>query len=148
MGITNALNNRPVRVLGFVTALHSLVYGIGYLTSAGGFGGALVGLDVRSLAITNSLGIVLTISGAVLMWAYARLNPKTIRTLSRIQSLIWLFITMLYLVNGAYLLALGVGFTWAIVSGYLAYATRNRVSILAYDRTDRAMQDTEDEDQL
>lgn len=148
MGVTNALNNRPVRVLGFVTALHSLVYGIGYLTSWGGFGGALVGLDVRSLAITNTLGIVLSVVGAILMWAYARLNPKTIRTLSRMQSLIWLFITMLYLVNGAYLLALGVGFTWAIVSGYLAYSTKNRVNILAYDRTEQAMQDTQDENQL
>lgn len=148
MGLANALNNRPVRVLGFITAFHSIVYGIGYLGTIGGFDGALVGLSIDSLVITNSLGVVLSLVGLLLMWAYARLNPKTIKFVSFAQSLIWLFVTFMYLINGAYLLALGVGLTWAIISGYIAYATENRINILAYDRTEKAMQDTEDEDKF
>jgi len=148
MGITNAINNRPVRVLGFVTAFHSIAYGIGYLTGLGGFNGALVGLEINSIIITSILGTVLSIVGLLLMYAYVVLNPKTIRVVSYAQSVIWLFVTFMYLFNGAYLLAVGVGLTWAVVSGYLSFANKNRVAILAYDRTPQAIRDTANEDQL
>lgn len=148
MGIANALNNRPVRVLGFVTALHSVVYGTGFLTGVGGFNGALVGLQVSSLALTNILGSVLIIVGVLLAWAYARLNPKTIQFVSQAQAFIWLFVSLMYLLNGAFLLAICVGLVWSIISGYIAYATKNRVNILAYDRTTEARRDTMLEDQL
>jgi len=146
MGLTNALNNKPVRVLGFITALHSLVYGIGYLTGQGGFNGALVGLAINSLVITSILGTVLTIVGGFLMFAYTRMNPNTIHYVSFGQSLIWLFITLMYLFNGAYLLSLGVGMTWAVVSGYVAFASKNRIAIIAYDQTPQAREDTANED--
>lgn len=148
MGIANALNNRPVRVLGFVTAFHSIVYGVGYLSNRGGFNGALVGLSIDNVVITGVLGAVLSIVGLLLMWAYARLNPKTIRYVSYAQSLIWFFITLMYLFNGAPLLALGIGLTWAMISSYLAFAHKNRVNIMAYDQTDKAQRETLNEDRL
>jgi hypothetical protein len=148
MGLLNALNNRPVRVLGFITALHSLIYGIGYTTGQGGFNGALVGLSINSIVITSILGGVLLAVGALLMFAYVRMNPKTIRAVSYAQGLIWLFITFMYLLNGAYLLSAGIGLTWSIISVYIAYASKNRINIIAYDRTPQAMADTDAEDTL
>lgn len=148
MGLQNAINNRPVRVLGFVTALHSIIYGTGFLSGKGGYNGALVGLAVNDNMITFTLGALLLTVGIFLAWAYARLNPKTIRYVSYAQGLIWMFVGLLYLVNGAYLLALSVGFTWTTISLYCAYATKNRKNILAYDRTEAAERDTDNEDTL
>lgn len=148
MGIINALNNRPVRVLGFLTALHSLIFGVGYLSGWGGFNGALVGLEVNNLLITGALGAALTSVGSLLMFAYSRMNPKTIRGASFAQANVWLFVTLLYLVNGAYLLALGVGATWLVLSLYIAFASANRQNIIAYDKTPQAVEDTKNEDTL
>lgn len=148
MGIRNALNNRPVRVLGFLTAFHSIVYGIGYLGGIGGFNGALVGLDINNIVLTSILGGALSVIGSLLMFAYIRMNPKTIRTFSFIQGLAWLFITLMYLLNGAYLLALGIGLVWAVISVYIAYAVKNRLSIMLYDQTPQAKLDTLNEDTL
>ncbi len=148
MGMINALNNRPIRVLGFITAFHSIVYGLGYLFGIGGFNGALVGLKINSIVITSILGSVLSIVGLLLMFAYTRMNPKTIRTGSFWQALVWLFISLMYLLNGAYLLSLGIGFTWCVISLYIAYASGNRLNIIAYDNTDQAKLDTQNEDTL
>lgn len=148
MGISNALNNRPVRTLGFLTAFHSVIYGIGYLTATGGFNGALVGLAVNNVTLTNILGVVLLTVGLLLMFAYMRQNPKTIYWISCAQAIIWLFIGFMYLVNGAFLLALGIGFAWAVASTYIGYASANRQNIMAYDQTEQAMQDTKNEDKF
>lgn len=144
----NAILNRPVRVLGFITAFHSIIYGIGYLTNWGGFDGALVGLQISNLLVNVGLGAVLTFVGAGLMYAYSVLNPKTIRALSYLQGLAWLFVTLLYIINGAFLLALGIGVTWSVVSVYISFATKNRKNIIIYDSTPQAIQDTRDEDTL
>lgn len=147
MGLTNALNNKPIRTLGFITALHSLVYGAGYLSGWGGFNGALVGLAVNNTPLTTALGTVLTLVGGFLMFAYARMNPNTIHYVSNAQTAVWFFITLMYLINGAWLLALGVGFTWTIISAYIAFASKNRIDIIRYDQTDQAREDTANEDQ-
>lgn len=138
MGLSNAIQNRPVRVLGFLTAFNSIVYGIGYLFGIGGFDGALVGIAINSTMITAALGGGLALVGLLLMFAFIRQNPKTIRGVSIVQTLVWLFVTFMYLFNGAYLLALAIGLVWSVVSYYIAYASKNRQSILAYDQTDQA----------
>lgn len=147
MGLSNALNNRPIRVLGFITAYHSFGYGLGYLTGLGGFDGALIGISVDSELITRALGISLLLVGGILMFGFLRQNPNTIKYISYAQSAIWLFVTFMYLFNGAFILAFAVGFVWACISGYIAYASKNRENIIAYDRSARAEQETRDEDQ-
>jgi len=146
MGLTNALNNRPIRVLGFITAYHSFAYGFGYLSSGGGFDGALVGLQINNLALTSFLGVGFLLCGAVLMFAFLRQNPNTIRVVSYIQSALWLFVALMYFFSGAYALSLAIGLTWSSLSGYIAFASRNRENIMAYDRTLRAQKDTREED--
>lgn len=135
-------------MLGFLTAFHSIIYGLGYLSSWGGFDGALVGLEVNNIYVNILLGGVLTFVGITLMYAYSVLNPKTIRIVSYLQGLAWLFVTLLYVINGAFLLALGIGVTWTVISVYISFATKNRQKILIYDRTPQAREDTRNEDTL
>ena len=148
MGIANAINHRPVRVLGFVTAIHSIIYGIGYILATGGFTGTVLYVNFGSTFSTNVFGSVLIIVGTFLAFAYSRNNPKTIRGVSKVQSAVWAYATMTYLLNGAWMLALGISLPWVLISAYLAYAHGNREAIIAYDQTPEAKQDTLDEDKI
>lgn len=148
IGLGNALKNRPVRVLGFIAALHAIVYGFGLIFGAGGFGDTVLYTSLGPHSVVNTFSVSLIVTGGLLCFAYARNNPKTIRTASGLCGTVWLFATFTYLANGAWLLAIGIGFPWSVLAYYLAYAHSNRVAIMAYDRTPRAEQDTADEDQL
>lgn len=148
MGIGNALQNRPVRVLGFIAALHAIIYGFGLYLGIGGFGETVLYTALGSTVIVYTFAAALLVTGALLCFAYTRNNPKTIRTASGLCGTAWLFATLTYLLNGAWLLAIGIGLPWAVLAYYLAYAHSNRVSIIAYDQTPRAKRDTLEEDKL
>jgi hypothetical protein len=148
MGITNALNNRPVRVLGFISAIHSFIYGFGYITAMGGFTGTVLYVNFGDKISTQVFGVILLITGSLLAFAYSRNNPKTVRAATIVQTAVWLFATMMYLLNGAYLLALGISLPWVLLSSYIAFAFARRVDIMAYDRTPQARADTRNEDKI
>lgn len=148
MGLGNALKNRPVRVLGFIAALHAIVYGIGFLLGTGGFGETVLYTALGSAQVVFLFSLSLLITGAFLCFAYYRNNPKTIRSASGLCGTVWLFAAASYLLSGAWLLAIGIGLPWAVLAFYLAFAHGNRTSIIAYDRTAQAEYDTAHEDQL
>lgn len=148
MGISNALQNRPVRVLGFIAALHAMIYGIGLFLGIGGFGDTVLYTALGPLKVVYIFAASLFVTGGFLCFAYARNNPKTIRFASGLCGTAWLFATMSYFLGGAWLLAIGIGLPWAILAYYLAYAHGNRRAIMAYDQTKQAQIDTENEDRL
>lgn len=148
MGIGNALQNRPVRVLGFIAALHAMVYGVGLTLGVGGFGQTVLYTALGPPSVIYLFSAALFLTGSLLCFAYLRNNPKTIKFMSGMCGTAWLFATLTYLLNGAWLLAIGIGLPWAVLAYYLAFAHGNRRSIIAYDQTDRARQDTENEDRL
>lgn len=148
MGIKNALINRPVRVLGFVAAMHTVVYGIGLSLGLGGFGETFLYTALGPASVVYTFSASLVVTGALLAFAYVRNNPKTIRDISGVCGTVWLFATLLYLLHGAWLLAIGIGLPWMVLAYYLAFAHGNRREIMAYDQTSKAKQDTLDEDRL
>lgn len=148
MGITNALHNRPVRVIGFIAALHAVVYGIGLMFGAGGFGDTVLYTALGSTPIVSAFAGALFLTGGFLMFAYVRNNPKTIKTASYLCALVWIYAAASYLVAGAWLLAIGIAIPWAILSSYLGIAHGNRRSIIAYDQSDKAQRETANEDRL
>lgn len=148
MGLINALNNRPIRVLGFIAAVHATVYGVGLILGVGGFGETVLYTALGSITTVYIFAVSLLITGPLLCFAYWRNNPKTIRMASGLCGMAWLYALLIYVFNGAWLLAIGIALPWAILAYYLAYAHGNRVNIIAYDQTFRARQDTAAEDQL
>lgn len=148
MGISNALNNRPVRVLGFISAIHCITYGTGYLTQWGGFTGTVLFVNLGSKVNTEIFGAATLAVGLLLAFAYARNNPKTIRLVSFMQTGVWLYASMTYFLNGAWMLALGISLPWALLSSYISFAFARRVDIMAYDRTPQARLDTINEDKI
>lgn len=148
MGIKNALNNRPVRVLGFLASVHAMTYGVGYIFNLGGFTGTVLYVNFGNRISTAIFGIVLLLAGSLLAFAYARNNPKTIEHASMFLSLAWIYASMTYILNGAWMLALGISTPWMFLSYYLAFAFARRVDIIAYDQTPKAKYDTRTEDKL
>lgn len=148
MGLSNALNNRPVRVLGVIASVHAIVYAVGMFFGTGGFGETVIYKAFGPQLLIDIFAAVLLVTGGLLTFAYIRNNPKTIRLASGGCGLAWLFATFMYLFNGAWLLAIGIGLPWTILAFYLAYAHGNRVNIIDYDQTFAARRDTANEDQL
>lgn len=148
MGLGNALQNRPVRVLGFIAALHAVIYGVGFFFGIGGFGETVLYTALGPLSVIYGFATSLLLTGLLLCWAYARNNPKSIQFASGLCGTAWLFAALSYVFSGAWLLALGIGLPWAVLAYYLAFAHGNRRAIMAYDRTDQAREDTANEDQL
>lgn len=148
MGLTNALKNRPVRVLGFIAAVHAIIYGFGLIFGAGGFGETVLYTSLGPQEVIYTFSVALIITGMLLAFAYTRNNPKTIRGASGLCGTVWLFCGLMYLLNGAWLLAIGIALPWMVFAYYLAYAHGNRLSIMRYDRTPQAQEDTANEDQL
>lgn len=148
MGLSNALKHRPVRVLGFIAALHAMIYGFGLILGTGGFSETVLYTALGSQTTVTLFSVALLITGGFLAFAYARNNPKTIAIASGACGTVWIYCTLAYLLGGAWLLAIGIGLPWTILAYYLAFAHSNRTSIIAYDQTWQARVDTANEDQL
>lgn len=141
MGISNALKNRPVRVLGFIAAIHAIIYGLGITFGSGGYGETVLYTALGPESVIYSFSVSLLVTGALLAYAYSVNNPKTIYYASGLCGTVWLFASIMYTLNGAWLLAIGIGLPWAVLAFYLAYAHSNRKKIIAHDRTPWARQD-------
>ncbi len=148
MEIKKALNYRPVRVVGWLTAAHSFIVGFGYTTKLGENASGILYQGLGSDEVRLIFGLLLLVTGTLLMFAFTRNNPKTIRAVSLVQSFIWLYATFLYAINGAVLLAIALFLLPTLVSSYISYAHGNRRNIISYDRTPQAEQDTDNEDRL
>lgn len=129
-----------------MTAAHSLVYAFGYIFAFGGFTGTVLYVGIGGTPSTQAFGVVLILTGSLLMFAFARNNPKTIRVATVIQSLAWLYASMIYILNSTWMFALGISLPWALLAWYIGYAFSRRVDIMAYDRTPQAEWDTAHED--
>jgi succinate-acetate transporter protein len=148
LGMINALKHRPVRVLGFVAALHAMIYGLGYIFAVGGFTGTVLYATLKTGLATQTFGLVMLVTGALLAFAYVRNNPKTIKNVSGWCGTAWLFATISYFLAGAWLLALATSLPWCVLAYYLAFAHGQRRAIIAYDKTPQAEYDTSIEDTL
>lgn len=127
MGIVNALNNRPVVVVGILVALHTIAYGIGYVTLDPGFLGTVLYPVVATVITPPFFGILCLIigSGAVLSWISNK--PKPISIFTGLQSILWLFVAFVYFINGFIMLGFAIGASWTLLSGYMGYVYANQI---------------------
>lgn len=109
-----------------IVALHSLIYGIGYLIPTGGFYATVLYMSVGEIMPTALFGLIMLITGASLMWAFYSENIKVVTIFSNLQSFVWLFAALVYFFNGFYFLGLGIGLIWSVLSGYVAFAFKNK----------------------
>lgn len=139
MGVRRFINLRPLGVTGFIIAIHSIVYGIGYTLKLGGFSNTVLYHNIGDVVSPEIFGIALLILGTILAYGYAKEKAGIVKRFTPLQSIVWLFATLIYMLSGAVMLGIGVGLVWALLSGYVGYAFLNKdyiVSKLAIEQLD------------
>lgn len=130
MNVYSTLVKRPFSIIGAITAIHSIVYGVGYMFGAGGFIDTVLYRNVGDLLTPTLFGLILFVVGVGALWSFAKAKADSVSLFSTMQSFLWLFATLVYMLNGAWLLGLGVGLVWAALSGYAAFAFKHQVEIV------------------
>lgn len=126
MSLTKAISILPIRVVGLIVALHSVIYGLGYLIPTGGFFETVLYMNVGDIMSQWVFGVILLVTGLLLMYSFLQEKINMVVALSNIQSFIWLFASFVYFLNGFYLLGIGIGLIWSLLSSYVAYSFKNR----------------------
>jgi hypothetical protein len=121
MDLATTVNGRPITIVGIITALHSIVYGIGFIFGIGGFMRTVLYNDITGVTNPTFFGILLLLSGSIVALGLALSHPKMIAISSSIQSLSWFFTFLVYVLNGQFLLGVGIALVWVLLSSYVAY---------------------------
>lgn len=125
MSIKNT-NTKPLKTIGIVVALHSLIYSVGYILGVGGFSETLLYQQVATLMRPELFGVILLITGLLLIYGYIQEKCYIISHISTLQSITWLFATFVYFLGGDWLVGVAIGLVWSILSGYIAYAFKQK----------------------
>jgi len=128
------LKSRPITVVGTLSAIHSIVYGVGFIFAVGGFDRAVLYIEVGLLYPTGQeiLGLFLLLFGFITMAGYVWNRGRLVRWGSGGQSFLWAFAGFTYFLNGQILLGLGVAMIWTIISTYMAFLHKNVEDIRDY----------------
>jgi hypothetical protein len=116
---------RPFTIIGLIVAIHTIIVGFG-----------LVFIDsvkhtplytyISQVASAQYLGIGMMVVGALLAVAYSASRGRAVNIFSQIQSMIWLFMFFGYVLGDSPFLGLQNALPWALISGYVEFAFRNR----------------------
>lgn len=118
------LLSRPITILGIISAVHTVVYGLGFMFALGGFEKSRLYQNIDSSMSTNWYGMAMLVIGGITLAGYINKWSRVVYNLSFVQSVIWLFSTAVYVLAGEVMLGIGVALVWAAISQYLAYAYR------------------------
>jgi len=128
------LKSRPITVVGLLSALHSIIYGFGFLLAVGGFDRAILYIEVGLFYPFGQeiFGIILILAGIITMTGYLANKARLIRWGSGGQSFLWAFAAFTYFLTGQILLGLGVAMIWSVISTYMAFLHKNVEDIRDY----------------
>lgn len=126
MTIARFVNTRPFSIFGIINAIHTLVYGLGYMLGSGGFPGTVLYHNISDLMPHFVFGVILTLMGTLGLAAWIIHRRPWIKWSCALMGFTWFFAFLVYTLNGAFLLGVGIGLTSAALSWYLSYAWDNR----------------------
>lgn len=122
--LINVMNYRPNTTIAVISALHSLAVGVGFIFNLAAVKALalyplvifmtpqLFGLLFVVVSIVTIAGLVLERSGLV---SYG----------SDVQSAVWLFTFILYVINGYWYIGLINAIFWSIIAGYTGFAFKH-----------------------
>ena len=130
MGIRYAMNSKPITVVGFIAAIHSIVYGVGFLFAVGGFQNTVLYRNISMVGHPQLFGAAILTAGLLVMLGLATRNQRLIAWFSSLQSMAWLFTFLAYVLNGQAFLGVGIALVWTAISSYVAYVHANMDTVL------------------
>ncbi len=131
MNITRTLNGKPITIVGVISALHSIIYGIGFTFEFGGFQQTVLYENISMVSDPTRFGLIILLAGVAVLAGLLTDRRRIIALSSSLQSLCWLFTFFAYALNGQVLLGLGIAFVWTMLSSYVAYVHANRDHVVA-----------------
>lgn len=126
MNLLHYMRRYPIKIIGLLVALHSIVYGLGYVIGTAGFQQTMLYLNVAEIVNPVFLGWIMLVGGLLLAYGFIRENECLVSWFSTVQSFVWLFAAFVYFLDAFFLLGIGVGLIWSLLSGYAAFSFRNR----------------------
>lgn len=122
-GVQFSIKYRPLSILAAAGAIRDILFGIGFVAGWGQVIQTLIYQNYNSLipGISGPLvGIVLILCGLLVMWGAYNSNRKRMVTALNVQALIWMFSTIVYILNGYWLLAAVFGVFFSFPAGFTA----------------------------
>lgn len=119
-------NYRPLTIIGLIIAIHSIAYGLGYIIPTSGFEASVLYNAFEAFIKPAWVGAFLTAIGFYSAYAWVKDSEKHISNSSFIMAFFWLFAAMTYFVAGAFGQGIGIGLVWSLLSGYTAFAYKNK----------------------
>lgn len=121
-GLRFSIKYRPLSVLAIAGAMRDIVLGTGFIWGLNDITRTLLYQNYNSLIPGYSgyiVGVMLILSGlSVIYGAYKGNRKRMVRAL-HVQSLIWLFSTLMYALNGSFILALIYGLGFSFLPGFI-----------------------------
>lgn len=126
MSLPKSLVLRHIKTIGIIVAFHSFLYAIGYLTGVGGFTDTVLYDQVIQLLDPRLFGLGFLLTSIAILAGYFVESVRLVGAGSTAQSFIWIFVTLIYIINGNWLVSLALGAIWVILSSYTAFVYRNK----------------------
>jgi len=124
--VSEFLNHRPLSFLLIVASVRTFFYGLLYAIATPDAQQTLMwGYLVEYHLSTLLFGLLLTIVGIASVFLVLRKEYVWSNRLLYFQALLWLFVGVIYLTQGAWLLAVSTGLAWSVVIGYTNYKYKN-----------------------
>lgn len=126
MSSPKSLVARHIKTIGIIVAFHSFLYGLGYLTGVGGFTETVLYGQVINIIDPRIFGLGFLVTSVGILAGYFMDSVATVNLGSTAQSFIWIFVTLVYMLNGNWLVSVALGGVWVVLSSYTALAYRNK----------------------
>lgn len=132
MSIRHFFNYRPLSVLAIAGGARDILLGFGFLSGIGEITRTLIFQNYDELipGYTGPLmGILFVLVGLGVIVTALKYDRKWLNVGLRFQALAWLFTTLMYCLNGNFLLAAIFGLLCSFPAGYIAFYVKNHPAI-------------------
>lgn len=128
MGVSQVLLTSPVRVVGAIIALRTIVLGAAYALGTDASRATVLWGGIAELINPKLFGVFFAATGLMALAGWASKNNWLIRFSSTKLAVFYIFQGLIYLFNGAYYLSFAHAFSWGILAFYMSYIWDNKIS--------------------
>ncbi len=119
-------NYKPVTVIGIISAIHTLMYGVGYLFNLSDFANTVLYQNVTELMDPHLFGCILIIVGLASIFAFLYGKIGWVSATSTAQAFVWLFAAFVYFFSSSIALGIAVGLVWSFLNAYSGYVYKQK----------------------
>lgn len=133
MKFIDVLKYRPLTVLGLLSALQSIMYGIGYVIKTDGFTQTVLFDAIMTLVDPQIAGAIILVTGLGMVASMFCFKEKFMKGVFQFDAVLWLFAFIIYCMAGAPILGFAITGIFSLMSGYIGFAYPRRRDVAMYN---------------